>query len=116
MDFPVPEPRWLITTQCHYVSRECVAGAQPYCLDTTSKTWSIWWLDAHNPGSLDVPVGRFEDGNGTFIAHDTFNGQPIVVRFQWLVGDSDQPRWKQAFSPDGGVTWETNWLMEFTRQ
>ena len=24
------------------------------------------------------------------------------------------PRWEQAFSDDGGLTWETNWVMEFT--
>ncbi len=24
-------------------------------------------------------------------------------------------RWEQAFSPDGGKSWETNWIMEFTR-
>ena len=26
------------------------------------------------------------------------------------------PRWEQAFSDDGGVTWEANWIMEFTRE
>ena len=25
------------------------------------------------------------------------------------------PRWEQAFSADGGKTWETNWVMEMTR-
>jgi hypothetical protein len=24
-------------------------------------------------------------------------------------------RWEQAFSTDGGATWETNWIAEFTR-
>jgi hypothetical protein len=24
-------------------------------------------------------------------------------------------RWEQAFSPDGGRTWETNYVMEHTR-
>ena len=23
--------------------------------------------------------------------------------------------WEQAFSPDGGKTWEVNWRMDFTR-
>jgi hypothetical protein len=27
----------------------------------------------------------------------------------------ESPRWEQAFSPDGGTTWETNWVMDFTR-
>lgn len=84
--------------------------------DVKAKTWSIWWLDARTPGALDVPVvGRFENGVGTFLANDTFEGKPIVVRFLWTMGAVDRPRWEQAFSPDGGVTWETNWEMDFHR-
>jgi NIPSNAP len=29
---------------------------------------------------------------------------------------SATPRWEQAFSVDGGKTWETNWIMDFTRE
>ena len=36
------------------------------------------------PGQLDPPVvGGFADGVGTFIAEDTFDGRPILVRFVW---------------------------------
>ncbi len=85
--------------------------------DPRSTTWSIWWLDSRTPGTLDVPVvGRFDNGVGTFIANDTFEGKPVVVRFRWSVPAPDSPRWEQAFSPDGGETWETNWIMEFTRR
>jgi hypothetical protein len=84
--------------------------------DAKSRTWSIWWLDRRAPGALDVPVvGSFVDGVGTFLANDTLNGQPIVVRFRWTVPEADQPRWEQAFSPDGGNTWEVNWVMDFRR-
>jgi hypothetical protein len=84
--------------------------------DPRTNQWSIWWLDSRAPGTLDVPVvGRFEAGVGTFIANDTFEGEPIVVRFIWTVGPTASPRWEQAFSPDGGKTWEINWIMEFSR-
>ena len=54
--------------------------------DPATDRWSIWWLDGRNPSPLDPPVvGGFEDGIGTFIAEDTFDGQPILVRFL-LVG------------------------------
>lgn len=83
-----------------------------YNADT--KRWSIWWLDGRLPGSLDIPVvGQFVDGVGTFFADDQLNGRPIKVRFTWSVPVADQPRWEQAFSIDGGATWETNWTMEF---
>lgn len=84
--------------------------------DATTGRWSIWWLDARTPGSLDVPVvGGFEDSLGTFLADDTLSGAPIRVRFQWTLPAPDRPRWEQAFSPDGGRTWETNWVMDFHR-
>jgi len=78
--------------------------------------WSIWWLDGRHPGTLDTPmVGRFEDGVGTFYADDRLAGKPIRVRFLWTMSKAGQPRWEQAFSPDGGKSWETNWVMDFTR-
>jgi hypothetical protein len=35
------------------------------------------------------------------------------VRFVWSQIYTPEPRWEQAFSADGGQTWETNWIMEF---
>jgi hypothetical protein len=76
--------------------------------------WRIWWLDARAPIRLDPPmVGRFENGAGVFLGDDVFEGRPILVRFLWTPGAA--PRWRQAFSPDGGDTWETNWIMDFRR-
>jgi len=84
--------------------------------DSKSKTWSIWWLDGSKPDRLDPPVvGKFVDGRGVFCTDDHLNGKPIQVRFTWLTVDSTRPRWEQAFSPDGGISWETNWTMVFTR-
>ncbi len=81
-----------------------------------TKLWAIWWLDGRNPHSLDVPVvGSFKNGVGTFLAEDVLEGTPIKVRFLWSQQSADQCLWQQAFSADGGETWETNWVMEFTR-
>jgi hypothetical protein len=63
-----------------------------------------------------VPViGMFEDGVGTFYAEDIYQGKPLRVRFIWSRTDSPSPRWEQAMSVDGGITWETNWTMDFER-
>jgi len=84
--------------------------------NTKTNTWAIWWLDGRDPHSIEVPVqGGFEDGVGTFMADDTLRGKPIKVRFQWSKITRTSARWEQAFSPDGGQTWEVNWMMEFTR-
>jgi hypothetical protein len=85
--------------------------------DPKTGQWAIWWLDGRNPfGELDPPVkGRFENGVGTFYADDTLRGKPIRMRFIWSQLTSASPHWEQAFSPDGGKTWETNWTTDFRR-
>lgn len=85
--------------------------------DAASGCWSIWWLDGRHPARLDVPVvGGFKDGIGCFYADDTHQGQAIRVRFRWTpCSELGQPRWEQAFSTDGGVSWEVNWVMDFRR-
>lgn len=84
--------------------------------DPASGTWSIWWLDGRHPGQIDVPVrGGFVDGVGTFEADDHCEGRPIRVRFVWSHITPAGARWEQAFSGDGGASWETNWVMRFER-
>ena len=85
--------------------------------DPKTGQWAIWWLDGRNPfGELDPPVkGRFENGVGTFYADDKLRGKPIRMRYMWSQITPTSARWEQAFSPDGGKTWETNWTMEFRR-
>ena len=79
-----------------------------------TKKWSIWWLDGRFPDSLDTPVvGEFSNGVGLFFADDVLEGTPITIRFKWNVLEANRPRWEQAFSADGGTTWETNWIMDF---
>ena len=40
---------------------------------------------------------------------------PHFVGMAWQVIDHEHARWSQAFSSDHGRTWETNWIMNFTR-
>ena len=81
-----------------------------------TKMWAIWWLDGRWPHTIDAPMlGSFENGVGTFYADETFKGKPIRVRFLWLHVTPTSHQWEQAFSPDGGKTWETNWVTVFTK-
>lgn len=85
--------------------------------DPATGQWAIWWVDGRAPhGPLDPPVkGSFEKGEGRFYSDDTLNGQPIRVRYLWRVINADSARWEQAYSHDGGQTWDTNWTMDFAR-
>ena len=83
--------------------------------DPEKERWSIYWADTRRLGELDPPVfGAFSDGIGVFQGEDVFEGRPILVRFIWSRTTTGKPRWEQAFSDDGGETWETNWIMDFT--
>lgn len=91
-------------------------GVAVRAFDPASRTWAIWWLDSRFPTKMDVPVvGTFKDGVGTFLADDTWEGKPVKVRFIWSRITRDSREWEQAFSPDGGKTWETNWTSSFRR-
>ena len=50
---------------------------------------------------------------------DTLQAGTTARDFDFLMGSwsgvtTPMPRWEQAFSDDGGRTWETNWVMDFT--
>lgn len=80
-----------------------------------SKEWSIYW-STDRTGILDVPViGGFKDGRGEFYSQEIFEGRHIYSRFIWSKITANSCQWEQAFSEDGGKTWETNWIMEFER-
>jgi hypothetical protein len=70
-------------------------------------------------GVIEAPVvGKFVGNVGVFEAPDTFDGKPIIVRFTWTVHPKGSPvaaDWAQAFSADGGKTWETNWTNQIIR-
>ena len=83
-----------------------------------SGQWSIYWA-SNTLGGLALPptVGSFDrkNGTGTFYDHEIWNGKAILVRYLWHDIQADSCRWEQAFSEDGGRTWETNWIQYIER-
>ena len=91
------------------------AGATVRLFNPATRLWSIYWMDSRNP-VLDPPmVGKFSDGRGHFYGDDRLDGRAIRVRFIWTPITAQSCRWEQAFSEDEGRSWETNWVMSFTR-
>lgn len=77
-----------------------------------------WTLDFATPGvgTLGIPgVGVFRNGRGVFYDQETINGRAILVRFSIWGITHDTAQSEQAFSQDGGKTWETNWINHYTR-
>jgi hypothetical protein len=84
--------------------------------DANTKLWTDWSLDGRNATQVTVDgVGQFAHGIGTFFADDTFAGKPVRVRGTFTPVSTGSARWEQAYSPDGGRTWETNYIMLYTR-
>ena len=79
-----------------------------------SRQWSISFA-ASRAGTIDPPLhGDFSSGHGEFYGADTFAGRAILVRLLLFPG-GDTWRSEQAFSADGGKTWETNWVTTYRR-
>jgi len=80
-----------------------------------SRQWSLNFANS-NDGILTPPtIGEFKDGRGEFYDQETLNGRAIFVRF--VISDirPDSCHFEQAFSADGGKTWEVNWIASDTR-
>ena len=86
--------------------------------DPKTSRWSIWWLDGRVPHhELEPPMrGGFENGAGVFYGDSTIDGTPTRVRIMWSQITPASARWEQAHSADASKTWETNWIMTFTRR
>jgi hypothetical protein len=82
----------------------------------TSRQWSIYLVDLDN-GTLSLPpvVGGFTGNRGEFFDQEDFKGRAILVRYVWLNVSPAAARMEQSFSPDGGKTWEVNWICELSR-
>jgi hypothetical protein len=79
--------------------------------------WAIYWASSAGANNLFPPmIGRFENGRGVFYAYEPHKGRHIYSRFLWTSKDANNCRWEQAFSADGGQTWETNWTADFVRE
>ena len=81
----------------------------------TTKQWSLNFAGV-NDGAVSVPtIGGFKNGRGEFYNQETYKGKSIFVRFVISDITPNSCRFEQAFSDDGGKTWEVNWIATDTR-
>jgi hypothetical protein len=76
-----------------------------------SRQWSLNYTSLHD-GRLTAPVyGAFDaDGRGLFYGQDSLDGRVILVRFVITRISKSEAHFEQAYSADGGVSWEDNWI------
>jgi hypothetical protein len=98
-------------------SGERALGYSVKAFEPTTGQWAIIWIDNRTPLDFRPLFGTFDQGVGTFFqVIETQDGQSLHVRYIWDELTETTARWQQAFSFDGGTHWETNWIMQFTRE
>lgn len=81
--------------------------------DPTAQHWNLllfWTTDGDSTfGRL---TGKFRHGRGEFFAPATGKQR---TRYTFSDGLPNSVRWDAAVTQDHGITWATDWIMEFTR-
>jgi ketosteroid isomerase-like protein len=78
--------------------------------------WSFNFA-TRNDGTIAPPmIGEFKNGRGEFIDQEPFNSKTILVRHVFSDISPDSHHFEQAFSDDGGQTWEPNFVATLTRE
>ena len=92
-----------------------VQGMTVRLFDPQTQQWSVYFASG-TQGVLTAPlIGGFTQGKGVFYAHESIGGRYLFTRYLWLDITATSYRWEQAFSADGGSTWETNWIQDHIR-
>jgi hypothetical protein len=80
-----------------------------------ARQWSLNFSNSGG-GTMAIPtIGEFKDGRGEFYSQETLGARSILVRFVISDFSRESAHFEQAFSDDGGKTWETNWIAVDTR-
>jgi hypothetical protein len=80
-----------------------------------SRQWSLNFSSSAG-GTMSPPtIGEFKNGRGEFFNQETLDGRAILVRFVISDITPQSCHFEQAFSDDGGKTWEVNWIATDTR-
>lgn len=92
-----------------------IEGASLRLFNPQARQWSLHYASARD-GALTRPVrGSFRDGRGEFYGEEELDGKAVLVRFVISEISADSARFEQAYSEDGGRSWETNWIAIDTR-
>jgi hypothetical protein len=90
-------------------------GLTLFLYNPQAHQWSQTFASSRD-GVLGSPlIGAFKNGRGELFGQDTFNGKTILVRAIWSDITPDSHKFEQAFSDDGGKTWEPNFIAVLTR-
>ena len=92
-----------------------IEGVSLRLYDPGARQWSLNFSSVRS-GTLSPPVfGEFKEGRGEFYGHESLAGRAILVRFIISNITPTSAHFEQAFSDDGGKSWEVNWIADDTK-
>ena len=113
--YPTVDPGDYLSVRVEPADAALEDGAVDEVLDGLRKQQSPW-VDPAEPrvaqegDQITVDISIAENGE------DVDEGRPVKVVYRWTKAGPNAARWEQAFSYDGGKSWETNWMNELTRE
>lgn len=91
-------------------------GASLRLYDPEARQWSLNYANAADGIMTKTPaIGSFKNGVGEFYDQEEFGGRAVLVRFVISKITRTSAHFEQAFSADGGRTWEVNWIADDTQ-
>jgi hypothetical protein len=80
-----------------------------------SHQWSLNFSNSAS-GTMGTPsIGEFKNGRGEFLDQEMLGARAILVRFVISGITPTVCHFEQAYSDDGGKTWEVNWIADDVR-
>lgn len=89
-------------------------GATLFLYNPKARQWTQTYFDSANPVP-STTTGGFADGRGELYSQDIVDGKAILVRGTWSDIRPDSHRYEEAWSHDGGRTWETMFSAQLER-
>jgi len=86
----------------------------PSQFDPQTQQWRIHLADKNDFDPQPV-IAAFKDGRIEGYSYEPWEGRYTFRRVIWSEITGASFRWEQAFSADGGTTWETNSITDFAR-
>jgi hypothetical protein len=92
-----------------------IEGMQIRLYSTAFRQWSLYCVSQGNGRFDNLAIGDFKDGRGEFLDQEFYEGRSILVRYLWTSITSKSVHFERSYSPDGGKTWEVNWIADQMR-
>jgi len=90
-------------------------GMTLFLYDPKAHQWSQTFINSAAGTFSGGLIGEFRDGRGELYAQDTLRGRAVLVRGVWSNIQPNSHHFEEAYSADGGKTWEAHFIADLTR-